>query len=175
MRRSAWLLPSLLLLAAPGARAEPPLRNLGVTLSPVGAYLLTGTDGERVSGYSAGLAWGYRKVASVLEVGGHVASSRRLTETTPMSIRITPPGARRVRPYLGAGASLLVSHVQEDTEATRELQVGAELCGGVGVDLGRQLFLSAEARYQNFSADGDPFSGERKALTSGYLGLGFRL
>ncbi|HZI14718.1 MAG TPA: hypothetical protein VE153_30400 [Myxococcus sp.] len=175
MCRPVLLLSCLLLLAAAEARAEPALRNLGVTVSPVGAYLLTGTDGERVSGYSAGVSWGYRKVASMVEVGGHVASSRRLTETTPMSIRIAPPGPRRVRPYLGAGASLLMTHVQEDATAPRALQVGAEFCGGVGVELGRQLFLSAEARYQNFSADGDPFSGERKALTSGYLGLGFRL
>lgn len=175
MCRSAVLLSCLVLLAASEGRAEPPLRNLGVTVSPVGAYLLTGTDGERVSGYSAGVAWGYRRASSVVEVGGHVASSRRLTETTPMSIRIAPSGPRRVRPYLGAGASLMVSHIQGDTDTPRALQVGAELCGGVGVELGRQLFLSAEARYQNFSADGDPFSGERKALTSGYLGLGFRL
>ena len=37
------------------------------------------------------------------------------------------------------------------------------------------LQRSAEARYQNFSAGGDPFSGERESMTSGYLGLGFRL
>ncbi|MFP2930970.1 hypothetical protein ACLESO_38385 [Pyxidicoccus sp. 3LG] len=172
MRRLAVLLS---LLAAPVALAEPPLRNLGVTVAPVGAYVMTDTEGARETGYSAGVAWGYRRDFSVMEVGGHVAASRRRTEATPMSIRITPSGARRVRPYVGAGASLLMAHDKEDAKASRALQVGAELCGGVGVELGHQLFLSAEARYQNFSAGGDPFSGERQALTSGYLGLGFRL
>ena len=177
MRRSAVVLSCLASLFAPvlGARAEPPLRNLGVTVAPVGAYVLTDTDGARERGYSASLAWGYRKDFAVMEVGGHVAASRRRTEATPMSIRVTLPGPRRVRPFLGAGASLLVAHARQDVAASRALQVGAELCGGVGVELGHQLFLSAEARYQNFSAGGDPFSGERQALTSGYLGLGFRL
>jgi hypothetical protein len=175
MRRLALLLTCLSSLSAPVARAEPPLRNLGVTVAPVGAYRLTDTNGGRESGYSASVAWGYRKEYSVVEVGGHVASSRRRTETTPMSIRIAPAGPRRVRPYVGGGASLLMAHEKQDVAASHALQVGAELCGGVGVELGHQLFLSAEARYQNFSADGDPFSGERQALTSGYLGLGFRL
>lgn len=176
MRRPAVLLCCLSGLLAPVvARAEPPLRNLGVTVAPVGAYVLTGTDGAHERGYMASLGWGYRRDLAVMEVGGHVATSRRRTEATPMSIRITPPGPRRVRPFLGAGASLLVTHEKPESADSRVLQVGAELCGGVGVELGRQLFLSAEARYQNFSAGGDPFSGERQALTSGYLGLGFRL
>ena len=175
MRRLAILLGCLSSLAAPVASAGPPLRNLGVTVAPVGAYVLTDTAGAREAGYSAGVAWGYRKEFSVLEVGGHVASSRRHTEATPMSIRIAPAGPRRIRPYLGGGASLMMAHQKEDVAASRALQVGAELCGGVGVELGRQLFLSAEARYQNFSAGGDPFSGERESMTSGYLGLGFRL
>ncbi len=175
MRRLTVLLSCLAGLSAPSVRAEPPLRNLGVTVAPVGGYVLKDAQGAREAGYSAGLAWGYRKSASVVEVGGHVASSRRLTEATPMSIRIAPAGPRRVRPYLGGGASLLMAHDRQDVAASRALQVGAELCGGVGVELGSQLFLSAEARYQNFSAGGDPFSGERESLTSGYLGLGFRL
>lgn len=175
MRRLTVLLSCLAGLFAPLVRAEPPLRNLGVTVAPVGAYVLTDTQGARETGYSAGLAWGYRKDSSVMEVGGHVASSRRHTEATPMSIRIAPAGPRRVRPYLGAGASLLMAHDKQDVAASRALQVGAELCGGVGVELGHKLFLSAEARYQNFSAGGDPFSGERESMTSGYLGLGFRL
>ncbi|WP_164007438.1 acyloxyacyl hydrolase [Pyxidicoccus trucidator] len=175
MRRLAVLLSCLAGLSAPPVLAEPLLRNLGVTVAPVGAYLLTDPEGAREAGYTASLAWGYRKHSSVMEVGGHVASSRRHTEATPMSIRITPSGPRRVRPYLGGGASLLMAHDKEDVAASRALQVGAELCGGVGVELGSQLFLSAEARYQNFSAGGDPFSGERESMTSGYLGLGFRL
>ncbi|MFP2908064.1 hypothetical protein ACLESD_24040 [Pyxidicoccus sp. 3LFB2] len=175
MRRLAILLSCLAGLSAPGVRAEPLLSNLGVTVAPVGAYLLKDPAGARETGYSASLAWGYRKDYSVMEVGGHVASSRRHTEATPMSIRITPSGPRRVRPFLGGGASLLMAHDKQDVAASRALQVGAELCGGVGVELGNQLFLSAEARYQNFSAGGDPFSGERESMTSGYLGLGFRL
>ncbi|QSQ19771.1 hypothetical protein JY651_31365 [Pyxidicoccus parkwayensis] len=175
MRRLAVLLSCVAGLVAPVARAEPPLRNLGVTVAPVGAYVMTNEAGAHERGYTASLSWGYRKDFAVMEVGGHVATSRRRTEATPMSIRIAPPGPRRVRPYLGAGASLLVAHQKEDVAASRALQVGAELCGGVDLELGRQLFLSAEARYQNFSAGGDPFSGERQSLTSGYLGLGFRL
>ncbi|MBZ4414865.1 porin family protein [Myxococcus sp. RHSTA-1-4] len=175
MPRLTVFAPLLTALSASVAHAEPPLRDLGVTVAPVGAYVLKDTDGTRESGYSAGVAWGYRRELSVVEVGGHMASSRLRTEATPMSIRITPAGPRRIRPYLGAGASLLLAHEKQDAAASRTLQVGAELCGGVGVELGRQLFLSAEARYQNFSADGDPFSGERQSMTSGYLGLGFRL
>lgn len=175
MRRLIVLLSCLAGLFAPRGRAEPPLHNLGVTVAPVGAYRLTHTQGARETGYSAGLAWGYRKDFSVVEVGGHVASSRRHTAATPMSIRIAPAGPRRVRPYLGGGASLLMAHDKQDVAASRALQVGVELCGGVGVELGHPLFLSAEVRYQNFSAGGDPFSGEREAMTSGYLGLGFRL
>jgi len=175
MRRLALLLSCLAGLSAPEVCAEPLFRNLSVTVAPVGGYFLTDPGGARETGYSAGLAWGYRKGHSVMEVGGHVASSRRHTAATPMSIRVTPSGDRRVRPYLGGGASLLMAHDKQEVAASRALQVGAELCGGVRVELGHQLFLSAEARYQNFSAGGDPFSGERESMTSGYLGLGFRL
>jgi hypothetical protein len=175
MLRLAVVASLLTALVAPVARAAPPLRNLGITVAPMGAYVLRDTDGTRESGYTASVAWGYRRELSGVEVGGHVASSRRRTEATPMSIRIAPAGPRRIRPYLGGGASLLMAHGKQDADGSRALQVGAEVCGGVGVELGGSLFLSAEARYQNFSADGDPFSGERQALTSGYLGLGFRL
>ncbi|NOK22696.1 hypothetical protein HMI50_37370, partial [Corallococcus carmarthensis] len=83
-------------------------------------------------------------------------------------------------PFLGLGASLLVPHsrpqpVAPDALGSRVLQVGFELCGGVGLELGENLFLSAEARYQNFSARGNPFSGERQNLRSTFLGLGMRL
>jgi hypothetical protein len=168
----AWVL-----LALP-ARAEP-YRSLGITVAPVGAFVLTGTDLGRTSGYSAGLSWSYRKANAVLEVSGHVASSRLLTEATPMSVRLVPLGDTRVRPYLGLGASLLVAHQRPvstlSEPVSRVLQVGAELCGGVGVELGSNLFLSGEVRYQNFSAGGDPFSGARQALASAYLGVGIRL
>ncbi|MFY1824674.1 hypothetical protein ACN47A_02050 [Myxococcus fulvus] len=175
MRRLRPLLACLCGLLASRVWAQPPARSLGVTVFPVGAYVLSDTEGGREAGYSAGLAWSYRREASFLEVGGHVASSRQLTEATPMSLRITPPGPRRVRPYLGLGLSLMVAHAPREEGATRALQLGAELCGGFDVELGRGLFLSAEARYQNFSATGSPFAGARQALSSGFLGLGMHL
>ncbi|NOK22780.1 hypothetical protein HMI50_37800, partial [Corallococcus carmarthensis] len=56
----------LALLAAP-ALAEP-ARDLGITVAPLGAYVLQG-DAEvgRTVGYSAGLGWAYRKPGAVLE------------------------------------------------------------------------------------------------------------
>lgn len=175
MRRLPLLLPCLCGLFAPLASAEPPSRSLGVTAFPVGAFVLKDSDGRREVGYSAGLAWSYRREESFLEVGGHVASNRRLTEATPMSLRFTLPEAHRVRPYLGLGVSLLVSHGREGEEAPRVLQLGPELCGGMDVELGGRLFLSAQARYQNFSATGSPFSGRRQALSTAFLGVGMHL
>ncbi|MBN8228883.1 hypothetical protein JYK02_15345 [Corallococcus macrosporus] len=179
MFRSAPLLvcAGLVLLTTP-ALAEP-ARNLGITVAPLGAYVLKG-DAERTVGYSAGLGWAYRKPGAVLEVGGHLASSRQLTEVTPMSVRVVPLGDTRVRPFLGVGASLLVPHsrpqpVGPDALGSRVLQVGFELCGGVGLELGENLFLSAEARYQNFSASQNPFAGQRQHLRSTFLGLGMHL
>lgn len=169
----------LLLVAAP-ALAEP-ARSLGVTVAPLGAYMLQRGDGVgRSVGYSAGLGWAYRKAGAVLEVGGHLASSRHLTEVTPMSVRMVPLGDTRVRPFLGVGASLLVPHSRPlpaapDALGSRVLQVGFELCGGVGVELSRDFFLSAEARYQNFSARANPFSSDRQHLRSTFLGMGMRL
>ncbi|WP_338869745.1 hypothetical protein [Myxococcus stipitatus] len=172
MRHRPLLLASLSALLASQAWAEPPTRSLGVTVFPVGAYVLKDVEGRRGVGYSAGLAWSYRNEDSLLEVGGHVASNRQLTEATPMSLRLTPAGPRRVRPYLGLGLSLMVAH--DDAEA-RTLQMGAELCGGVTVELSRKLFVSGELRYQNFSATGSPFSGQRQELSSAFLGLGVHL
>jgi hypothetical protein len=180
MHRSAPLLAccAALLCASP-ARAAPS-RDLGITVAPLGAYVLQGDSLERSTGYSAGLGWAYRKAGAVLEVGGHLASSRHLTEVTPMSVRVVPLGDTRVRPFLGVGASLLVPHSRPRPAAPvalggRVLQVGVELAGGVGVELGRDLFLTAEARYQNFAARGDPFTSDRQRLTSTFLGLGMRL
>lgn len=168
----------LALFAAP-ALAESP-RSLGVTVAPLGAYVLKGAEVGRSVGYTAGLGWAYRKTGAVLEVGGHLASGRHLTEVTPMAVRFVPLGDTRVRPFLGLGASLLVPHARPqpaapDALGSRVLQVGVEFSGGVGVEVGRGFFLSGEARYQNFSAGGDPFSGDRQSLTSVFLGLGMRL
>ncbi|MCP3101970.1 hypothetical protein LZ198_24185 [Myxococcus sp. K15C18031901] len=176
MRRLSLLLGCLCgLVAASASAAEAASRSLGVTVSPVGAYLLTDGKGGRESGYSAGLAWGYRRELSLLEVGGHVATSRQLTEATPLSLRVAPRGPHRVRPYLGLGLSFMVVHARQEEDTSRVLQMGVELCAGVGVELGRQLFLTGEARLQNFAAGGDPFTGERQRLTSFFLGLGMHL
>ncbi|QSQ18013.1 hypothetical protein [Myxococcus landrumensis] len=172
MRHLRIPMASLSVLLATQAWAEPPARSLGVTVFPVGAYVLKDAEGERGVGYSAGLAWSYRRELSVLEVGGHVASNRQLTEATPMSLRLTPAGPRRVRPYLGLGLSLMMAH---DEEVARTLQLGMELCGGVTVELSRKLFVSGELRYQNFSSNGSPFAGERQELSSAFLGLGVHL
>jgi hypothetical protein len=166
------------LVAAP-ARAEP-ARSLGVTVAPLGAYVLEGRSVERTVGYSVGLGWAYRRAGEVVEVGGHLASGRFLTAVTPVAVRVVPLGDTRVRPFLGVGASLLMPHARPqpaapDALGSRVLQVGVELSGGVDVELGHGFFVAGEVRYQNFSARGDPFTGDRQTLTSTYLGLGLHL
>ncbi|MBU8894355.1 hypothetical protein DRW03_31565 [Corallococcus sp. H22C18031201] len=173
----SWRLGLLLcggvLLALPASAASD--RGVDLTLAPVGGFVLRGPAKTRLSGLSAGLGWAYRRSGSLLEVGGHVSSCQWLTEATPLSLRWAPLGDAPVRPYLGLGATLLVAHARSEPDAPRVLQVGAELSAGVGLELGGQLFLSAEARYQNVSARGEPFSGERQVLGSLYLGLGLHL
>jgi hypothetical protein len=149
------------LVAAP-VHAEP-ARSVGITVAPLGAYVLEGRSVERTVGYSAGLGWAYRRADAVVEVGGHLASGRHFTSVTPMSVRVVPLGGTRVRPYLSMGASLLVPHSRPqptapDVLGSRVLQVGLELSGGVDVELGHGLFLAGEVRYQNFAAKGDPFT-----------------
>jgi hypothetical protein len=73
---------------------------------------------------------------------------------------------------------LVVPHMQSMAHSPRAssgLLVGAELSGGVGVELGQGFFLSTEARYQSFSTQGDPLSGDRQELGSAFLGLGLHL
>lgn len=152
-------------------------QSLGLTVAPLGAFLLSGTAHGRVAGYAAEVGWSYRRQDALAEVAGHVASSRFATTATPMAVRFTPLRDGIVRPYVGLGASLLVSHGLGMARSPRAsgLLVGAELSGGVGVELGRGFFLSSEARYQSFSTEGDPLSGERQELGSAFLGLGLHL
>jgi hypothetical protein len=175
MRRLAPFLFLVPWLLASPARANG--QSLGLTVAPVGAFLLTGTPKGRLVGYSAGVGWSYRRPNAVAEVGGHVASSRLLTTATPVTVRLTPLRDARVRPYLGVGASLLVPHVETVARppASSGLLVGAELSGGVGVELNQGFFLTTEARYQTFSAQGDPLSSERQELASAWLGVGLHL
>ncbi|MFZ5470263.1 MAG: hypothetical protein ACOZIN_12580 [Myxococcota bacterium] len=177
MRRFALSLSLAVWLMAPTAQAEG-TRSLGVTVSPVGAFAMGGGT-EPVAGYSATLAWRFRSASSLASVGGHVASSLAFTEATPLSVQLMPFADRAVQPYLGLGASLMVSHPGEYVHALREsggvLRVGAQLAAGVGVRLGPKLDLNAEGRYFNYPFAAELFAARRIQVTSAYLGLGFRL
>ncbi|WP_224365937.1 hypothetical protein [Hyalangium versicolor] len=153
-------------------------QSLGLTVAPVGAFMLTGTPKGRLIGYAAEVGWVYRRADALAEVGGHVATSQLLTTATPLAVRFTPLRDSWVRPYLGLGASLLVPHVPSAVRpvtSPSSLLVGAEVSGGVGVELRQGFFLATEARYQSFSTGGDPLSGERQALGSAFVGLGLHL
>ncbi len=170
----------LVLLLLPFLMASPAWaggQSLGLTVAPLGAFLLTRSSKGRVVGYAAEVGWSYRRADALAEVGGHVASSQVLTTATPMVVRFTPCRDSTIRPYVGLGASLLVPHTRAMAHqpTSAGVLVGAELSGGVGVELGRGFFLSTEARYQSFSTEGDPLSGERQALGSAFFGLGVHL
>ncbi|WP_224241823.1 hypothetical protein [Hyalangium gracile] len=171
----------LLVLLIPSLVTSPAWassQSLGFTVAPVGAFLLTGTPKGRVAGYAAEVGWSYRHADALAEVGGHVASSQFLTTATPVAVRFTPLRDSTIRPFVGLGASLLVPHLQSvayQAMASSNMLVGAELSGGVGVELGQGFFLSTEARYQSFSTQGDPLSGERQELGSAFVGVGFRM
>lgn len=173
MRRLVPFLLPLLLATPAWARGQ----SLGLSVAPLGAFLLTGSSKGRVAGYAAEVGWSYRREDALAEVAGHVASSQVLTTATPLVVRFTPFRDSTFRPYVGLGASLLVPHTQAMTHAPTSsgLLVGAELSGGVGVELGRGFFLSTEARYQSFSTEGDPLSRERQELSSAFFGMGVHL
>ncbi|MDY7229264.1 hypothetical protein [Hyalangium rubrum] len=175
MRRLASLLLLLPWLMTSPAWASS--QSLGVTVAPAGAFLLTRATEGHVAGYSAALGWSYRRADALVEVGGNITTSQVLTTATPMTVRFTPLRDAPFRPFLGLGASLLVPHVRAVSGLATHpgLLVGAELSGGLGVELGGGFFFTSEARYQNFSAQGDPLSGERQEMLSAFLGLGLHL
>lgn len=173
MRRFAL---SLLLLSgamAPAARAEV-TRSLGVTVSPLGAFAVSRMREGVVSGMSGGLDWDFQKDGVWISTGGHVASSVVFTEATPLRLRVGPT-LGRFHPFVGVGMSLLLSYESVASAVAPSLRIGGELSAGGAWALSEWLFLSAEARYQNFSLLGDPLSSRRQELVSAYGGVGFRL
>ncbi|EAU62865.1 hypothetical protein STIAU_2139 [Stigmatella aurantiaca DW4/3-1] len=152
-------------------------QSLALTFSPVGGFLLTQAADGKAGGYSMEVGWSYRRTQALVEVGGHVASSRLLTAATPVSVRLTPFREARLRPSLGLGASFLIPHVRAVArqEGHPGLLVGLELSAGLELGLGEGWFLCSEAYYQNFSAEPEPLSGERQGMSSVFLGVGFRL
>jgi hypothetical protein len=160
---------------APTPAAASDFRSLGVTLSPVGAWAATRVGAGLTAGLSAGVDWDYRREGAWTSMGGHVASSVIFSEATPVRVRWGLPDGP-ARPFVGVGASILLPWVDaRRARADASLRLGGEASGGVDLPLGSVWFLAAEGRYQNFSADTDPFSSQRQEIVSAYLGMGFRL
>lgn len=176
MSRSALSLSLTLLVMASTASAED-TRSLGVTVSPLGAFVASNTANGVVGGYSASVGWEFYKAPASIAVAGHVGSSTILTDLTPLSLRWSPRASEKVRPYLGVGPSFVIAHDFDDTRATRPplLRVGAEVSGGVSVDLTDSAFAQFEGRYQTFSMTPYVFSPQRQDLLSACIGIGFRI
>ncbi|MFL5321615.1 MAG: hypothetical protein ACJ790_18275 [Myxococcaceae bacterium] len=166
----------MVLVMASTAKAED-TRSLGVTVSPVGAYVASNTVRGVASGYSASVGWEFYKAPASISVAGHVGTSSILTDATPLSVRWTPRARERIRPYLGVGPSFVVAHdgLDESQGGRSLLRMGAELSGGVSADLNDFVFAQLEARYQSFSVTAYVFSPERQDLISATVGIGFRL
>ncbi|MHB8877998.1 MAG: hypothetical protein ACYC8T_30245 [Myxococcaceae bacterium] len=168
---------SLLLVTAPAAGAEGN-RSLGLTVSPVGVFAV-GIGGSRglSTGYSANLAWSFDRGHSPFSVGGHLASCLAFTEATPFSVRFTPTPTRRLQPYVGLGASLIVPHPGQDLLGTNQapIRLGGEFAAGLGLILTEELFLDAQARYQTFPFGGVAGQSRKLDVAAAYLCLGFRL
>lgn len=177
MNRFALSLSLTFLVMASTAAAED-TRSLGVTVSPVGAFVASNTAHGVVGGYSAAVGWEFYKAPASISVAGHVATSTRFTDATPLSVRWTPRGTQTVRPYVGVGPSLVVAHdLDEDPAASTRalLRLGGEVAVGVSVDLWGAAFAQLEARYQSFSVTSYIFSANRQDLITGSLGIGVRL
>lgn len=176
MHRFALSLLLASLAMAPAAQAEG-TRSLGVTVAPVGAFALGG-GASSLTGYSATLGWSFSRPGEWFSLGGHLATSARFTEATPVTVRITALPGRRVRPFLGLGASLMIFHPGAEAPWGRsgdELRVGPVAAAGLGADLGRSFFLELEGRYFNYPYADSFLSNRRVQVTSAYLGLGVRL
>lgn len=176
MSRHALSLSLLLTAMASTAYAED-TRSLGVTFSPVGAYVASNTVRGVASGYSASVGWEFYKPPASISVAGHVATSRILTDATPLCVRWTPRARERISPYIGVGPSFEVAHdgLEEARGGRSLLRLGAEVSAGISADLSESVFGQLEARYQTFSVTPYVFSLSRQDLISGSLGIGFRL
>jgi outer membrane protein W len=177
MSRSALSLSLTLLVMASTAFAED-TRSLGVTVSPVGAFVASNTAHGVVGGYSAAIGWEFYKAPATISAAGHIASSTILTDATPISLRWTPRAGQTVRPYVGVGPSFVIAHdLDEDPRASSRalLRLGGEVAAGVSIDLSDAAFAQFEGRYQSFSVTPYVFSPERQDLLSACIGIGFRL
>lgn len=177
MSRFALSLSLLTMVMASTAQAED-TRSLGVTLSPVGAFVASNTAYGVAAGYSAAIGWEFYKAPASISVAGHVATSTILTDATPVSLRWTPRARTSVRPYVGVGPSLVVAHDLPDDPQREErslLRLGAEVSAGVAADLTESFFAQLEGRYQTFSVNRFIFSPQRQDLISASVGIGFRL
>lgn len=177
MSRLALSLSLTLVVMASTASAED-IRSLGVTVSPVGAFVASNTAHGIASGYSANLGWEFYKAPASISVAGHIGSSTVLTDATPLSLRWTPRAREKVRPYVGVGPSFVFAHDWQEDPAreSRELfRVGGEVAGGVSIDLGDTAFTQLECRYQTFSLTRNVFARQRQDLISASIGIGFRL
>ena len=192
-RRALSLFAVAMLRTASTAQAED-IRSLGVTVSPVGGYVAVFPPspaplGRRAltsaaapppvisNGYSAGVDWAFHNEHSWWFIGGHLSANALETEATVLSIRFCPLPDARVRPYLGAGASVLLplSALAGASPDGGMLRVGPEVSAGWDLLLTEGWFLSAQGRYQDFPLDDNPFSGMRQKLLSAYLGVGVAL
>ena len=93
---------SLLLTMAPTAQAEGN-RSLGVTVSPVGAFVLGTTARGVAKGYSANVGWTFNEADSLASLAGHVSASALYTAATPLSVQLTPMRRYWIHPYAGLG------------------------------------------------------------------------
>lgn len=176
MSRHTLSLSLFALVMASTASAED-TRSLGVTVSPVGAFIASNTVRGVATGYSASVGWELYKAPASIAVAGHVGSSAILTDVTPLAVRWTPLARRAIRPFVGVGPSFEMAHddAQESTGGRSLLRVGGEVSAGVSADLSQLVFTQLEGRYQSFSVTPFIFSPDRQDLISASLGIGFRL
>lgn len=177
MSRLALSLSLFIVVMASTARAED-TRSLGLTVSPVGAFVASNTAHGVVGGYSAAIGWEFYKAPASISVAGHVGTSTILTDATPVSMRWTPLARAKISPYVGVGPSFVFAHdlADDPRQSSRALfRFGAEVAIGVSVDVTENAFAQFEGRYQTFSVNKYVFSPERQDLINASIGIGFRL